>query len=160
MSEMEPFPKPKTLSKRQLAAAAFLIVAVPLALVAWMVFGLDVKPDPALNARISTSLMSFSPDNSPQRTRLVPALSIINDSQEEWGNVSISLNDQFFYYHREKLAAGRELQIPLEFFATKGNSIFQPSANKLTEVTLFAQIPSGARGVKELKMDGILFSEK
>lgn len=155
MSQTEPFPKPKTLSKPQLAVAASLIVALPLALVAWMAFGLDVKPEPVLDAKISTGVMSFSPDNTPQRTRLVPAIVILNNSQDEWGNVSASLNDQFFYYHREKLRGGSELRIPLEFFATKGNSVFQPSSNKLTKVTLFAQIPSGARGVKEQEMSGV-----
>jgi hypothetical protein len=160
MSDLEPFPKPKTLSKRQLAVAASLIVALPLALVAWMAFGLDVKPEPVLDAQISTGVMSFSPDDTPQRTRLVPALVITNNSQDDWGNVSASLNDQFFYYHREKLRAGRELKIPLEFFATKGNSVFQASSNKLTKVTLFAQIPSGARGVKEEEMNGLRIESK
>lgn len=155
MSDNEQFHQPKTLSKQQLALAAAFIVAIPLALVAWMAFGLEVKPEPVLDAEIRTGLMSFSPDNTPQRTRLVPALVISNQSQDDWGNVSISLNEQFFYYHREKLLAGRELKVPLEFFATKGNSVFQASSNKLTKVTLFAQIPSGARGVKEQEMNGL-----
>ncbi len=155
MPERDSFPQPKTLSKTQLAAAASLIVAIPLALVAWMAFGLEAKPEPVLQAEIHTGIMSFSPDNSPQRTRLVPAVVITNQSQDDWGNVSISLNDQFFYYHREKLKGGAELKIPLEFFATKGNSVFQASSNKLSKVTLFAQIPGGARGVKEQPMDGV-----
>ena len=160
MPDNPPFPQPKTLSKQQLAIAALFIIAVPLTLVGWMAFGLQVKPEPVLDATLSTGVMSFSPDNTPQRTRIVPALVIVNNSPDTWGNVSASLNDQFFYYHRAKLMAGEELKIPLEFFATKGNSVFQASSNKLKKVTLFAQIPTGARGVKEQEMNGVQIPTK
>lgn len=152
MTPSEPFPPPKTLSKRQLSLAAVLIITLPLVLVGWMAFGLTPKPEPKLDAEISLGIMSFSQDGSLQKTRLVPALVIANRSSDTWGNVNASLNEQFFYYHREKLKAGEEIMVPLEFFATKGNAVFQPSSNKLKKVTLFAQLPYGARGVKEKEM--------
>jgi hypothetical protein len=137
------------LGKTQLAIAAGLIVALPLLLVAWMVFGMTPRPEPRLDAEISLGVTSWSPDGTAERTRLLPALVILNRTKESWGNVSAALNDQFFFYRREKLGPGEEMRVPLEFFATKGNAFFHPPSNDVKEVTLYAQLPSGARGVKE-----------
>lgn len=149
MSEQVSIPPPRTLEKSQLAMAAGLIVALPLLLVAWMVFGMTPRPEPKLDADISLGVTSWSPDGTVERTRLLPALVIRNRTQESWGNVSAALNDQFYFYRREKIAPGEEIRVPLEFFATKGNAFFHPPSNVVKEVTLYAQLPTGARGVKE-----------
>jgi hypothetical protein len=145
----ESIPPPQILSRKQLGLATLVVIVFPMIFVAWMAFGLNPKPEPKLEASITVGVMAWSPDQSAERTRLVPALILVNQSQEPWGNVSIALNDQFFFYRREILNGGEEVRIPLEFFSTKGNQRFHPPSNKLTEVTLYAQLPSGARGVKE-----------
>ncbi len=106
--------------------------------------------EPELNVRIEQSIKLHQPRNRENSPRLLPCLVVSNPTEEAWRNVAVSLNKQFFYYHPGELQAGGEFSIPLEFFVTKGGNVaFQPGSENVQQVTVFAQIPSGARAVAE-----------
>lgn len=65
--------------------------------------------------------------------------------------VTLDLNGQYFLYQDAPLRAGEELVLPLAIFKTKSNQAFVPGRYPVTEVNVTAQLPSGARGVAEVK---------
>ncbi len=140
----------RTLSKTQLIAMLLIISIAPPVFVVSMVATHRPPKEPELNVRIEQSIKLHQPRNRENSPRLLPCLVVSNPTEEAWRNVAVSLNKQFFYYHPGELQAGGEFSIPLEFFVTKGGNVaFQPGSENVQQVTVFAQIPSGARAVAE-----------
>lgn len=140
----------RTLSKPQLVAMLLIISLVPPIFVVSMVATHRPPKEPELSVRVEQSVKLHQPRNQANSPRLLPCLIVANPTEEAWRNVAVSLNKQFFYYHPGELKAGDEFSIPLEFFVTKGGNVaFQPGSETVQLVTVFAQIPSGARAVAE-----------
>ncbi|MCA9193824.1 MAG: hypothetical protein KDB03_18755 [Planctomycetales bacterium] len=142
--------KPSTLSSGQLTMLFIVVTLVPFSLVVTMYFMLPTGDDPVLEAEVIVGPRAW-PNDKAQNARLVPCVTITNPTSDEWDNLNMAVNDMFFYYHPEPLEAGESMFVPLKFFHTKGNQNFPPESQPLTELTVYAQIPSGARAI--LKID-------
>lgn len=79
-----------------------------------------------------------------------------NESQKPMTNIGISLNDAFHFYSPQVLDAGQEMNVALKAFARKFGQRYDPEAYPLTEVSIFARVGGGARGVLEHQGDDLL----
>jgi hypothetical protein len=107
--------------------------------------------DPVLQAQVSIGPRAWPKPEAPD-ARLVPSAVLKNPTQEDWQNVNLSINEQFHFTHPGSIKAGEEIVVPLKFFHTKGNQYFPPESQPLKLLTIYAQIPSGARAI--LEVDG------
>jgi hypothetical protein len=146
----QPPPLPNVLSRRQLTLALVLVTLIPFVLVVFLYTTLPVGADPVLQADVDVTPRAWPNDEAPN-ARLVPSVVLRNPTSEDWGNVNMSINEQFHFYHPETLAAGGEIFVPLKFFHTKGNAFFPPESQQLRLLTVYAQIPSGRRAILEVK---------
>ncbi len=112
-------------------------------------------PEPILGVNVELTVMRYSStENETADVRLLSAVKVTNTGEGDYRNVAVSLNKQFFYYHPKALAEGESLEVPLEFFVTKGGNVkFQTGNKKVERVTIFAQIESNARAVAERYFD-------
>jgi hypothetical protein len=79
---------------------------------------------------------------------------IKNDSNSDWGKLSIGLNEQFYSTGNMRLSGNEEVAIPLETFIARNGSIrFPVGTRPISLVTIFAQMESGARGVVEIQIE-------
>jgi hypothetical protein len=148
--ESPPVRLPNTLSPKQLTAGLILLTLIPFLFVVGLYLTLPTSPDPELQVDLQIGPRPWQ-SNDGNETRLLPSLIVRNPTLEEWNNVNFAINDQFYYYHAEKLKPDEELVIPLKFFHTKGNQFYPPESQPLKSLTAYAQIPSGARAIKELR---------
>lgn len=110
--------------------------------------------EPTLSVVVEHSIKLHQPRNDRENPRLLPSLTVKNPTADDWRNVAISLNKQFFFYHPGTFHASEEVFIPLEFFVTKGGNVaFQPGSEIVNQVTVYAQIPNGARAISENYFD-------
>jgi hypothetical protein len=109
------------------------------------------SPEPTLNALAKLSVEPWTPDVGESGDfRLMPSITVTNPTADSWGNVSIAINDMFYYYHGEVLSPGESVTTPCEFFvAGVGNVPFRPGSQQVELISVFAQIPSGERAVFE-----------
>jgi len=153
---MDPLPPPpvRPISRRQLTS---LLIAIPLlflSAVAWMWTSLKASPEPILVAIVRQEVTVHVPRKSPDSPRILPCLIVENPTLENWRNVAISVNKEFFFYPPGTLESMQSVTVPLEFFVTKGGNVaFQPGSESVHRVTIFAQIPNGARAVSENYFD-------
>ncbi len=147
-------PPPRTLSRLQLTVLLLVISLVPPIFVVSMVATHRPPKEPMLLVEVSQSIKLHQPRNDRTNPRLLPSLVVMNPTNDDWRNVAISLNKQFFYYHPGTFHHTEEVSIPLEFFVTKGGNVaFQPGSETVNQVTVYAQIPTGARAVSENYFD-------
>lgn len=66
-------------------------------------------------------------------------------------NVTVNLNGQYFLYQEKPLAGGEELVVRQAAFATKSSQRWVPGRYPLDEITVTGRLPSGARGVTEVR---------
>jgi hypothetical protein len=131
-----------------------VISLVPPIFVVSMVATHRPPKEPLLRVEVGQSVKLHQPRGDRENPRLLPSLVLKNPTNEDWRNVAISLNKQFFYYHPGSFYASEEVSIPLEFFVTKGGNVaFQPGSETVHQVTVYAQIPTGARAVSENYFD-------
>lgn len=150
MSEVYPNAKlPNTLKPWQLTTGLVLLTLIPFMFVVIMYLTLPTSKDPVLEVSLEVGPRTWI-SNDGSQTRLLPSLIIKNPTDEVWRNVNMSLNGQFYYYHPDPLQPGEELVIPLKFFHTKGNQFYPPESQPLKKLMVFAQIPSGARAIREV----------
>jgi hypothetical protein len=141
-----------TLNRWQLAGLMLVLVLVPFAFVVGMAVFLKAQPEPKLDARIELKIDAWSPpgDTSQSKARLIELMVVQNPTQDEWRNVAVAINEQFYFYHPDPLPAGQSITIPLATFITKSGSVaFRPATQTIKLVTVFAQIPNGERAVCE-----------
>lgn len=147
--DSEPVRLPNTLSPKQLTAGLILLTLIPFLFVVVLYLSLPTSPDPELNINLQIGPRPWQ-SNDGSETRLLPSLIVRNPTSEEWSNINFAINDQFYYYHAANLQPNEELIIPLKFFHTKGNQFYPPESQPLRTLTAYAQIPSGARAIKEV----------
>ncbi|MDZ4851981.1 MAG: hypothetical protein SGI77_22060 [Pirellulaceae bacterium] len=144
----------RAISRLKLTILLLAISIIPPAFVVTMVVSHKPPPEPRLVVKVTQDLIVHAPRNSPTSPRILPCIIVENPTAETWRNIAVSLNKEFFYYHSSTLESSQSFTVPLEFFVTKGGNVaFQPGSETVRQVTVFAQIPSGARGVRELFFD-------
>lgn len=143
-------PLPGTLSRTQLTLALVFITLLPFCLVVVLYTTLPRGSDPELQALVSIAPRAW-PSESAANARLVPSVVVENPTQQTWTNVNMSINEQFHFYHPDPIEPGEEIVVPLKFFHTKGNQYYPPESQPLKLLTVYAQIPSGARAILEVE---------
>lgn len=139
-----------TLSRRALTALIALSILIPVGYALGLALWMRKIPEPPLDAMVRIDSMWIEPRGQGQAQRLVPAISVKNVTPQAWRNLSIGLNKQFYAQEPKGIPAGESITLPLEAFVARNGSVrFSPDQLDLRHVTVFAQIPSGARGVSE-----------
>ncbi len=150
--------RPYTLSKLQLTAALVLVTLLPFGLVVLMYTSMPSTPDPELQVDLQVGPRAWASSQSGD-LRLVPCVILKNPTQDTWNYLNLSVNHQFHFTHPDPVKPDEEVVIPLKFFHTKGNAFFPPESQELKELTVFAQIPSGARAIAEVSGTELGFSK-
>lgn len=140
---------PNTLSRTQLTAVLVLVTLLPFSLVVVLYSTLPDFDDPVLEVDVQIGPRAWSSEGSDD-AHLVPCVILKNPTSDPWNNVNMSVNHQFHFMHPDIVGPGEEIFVPLKFFHTKGNAYFPPESQELKELTIYAQIPSGARAIKEI----------
>jgi hypothetical protein len=145
---------PYTLSHRQLTVGLVLLTLIPFLFVVALYMSIPTTKDPLLEVQMEVQSRPWQ-TNTGDQTRLLPSLVVRNPTDQIWNNVNFSINGQFYYYHPSQVKPSEELVIPLKFFHTKGNQFFPPESQPLRKLTAYAQIPNGARAIKEVSGDAV-----
>jgi hypothetical protein len=140
----------RTLSRAQLTAALVLVTLTPFLLVIGLWFSLPNTPEPVLPAEVRVGPEAWPSSNAPD-ARLVQCMILRNPTQDEWRNINLAINDQFYFFHPDPLQGGGQIHVPLKFFHTKGNQFFPPEKQKIKLITIYAQIPDGSRAILEIE---------
>lgn len=148
--------RPPTLSRLQLTMALIVVTLLPFCLVVLMYSTMPSFEDPELDVDVVIGPRAW-PSDLAEDARVVPCVVLKNPTQEEWNYLNMSINHQFHFTHPDEVSAGGEVFVPLKFFHTKGNAYFPPESQKLKTLTIYAQIPSGARAIKEIEGDTLGF---
>ncbi len=143
-------PTPHVLSRSQLTAALILVTLFPFGVVVWLYSSQPDFDDPVLEVDVRVGPWAW-PNPDAENARTVPCVLLKNPTSDPWNNLNLSINEQFHFFHPETVGAGEEVQIPLKFFHTKGNAYFPPESQPLKLLTIYAQIPSGARAIVEVE---------
>ncbi len=112
-------------------------------------------PEPQLVARVRLDGMWVEDRKNPGQKILVPAISIRNPTSESWRQLTVGLNksgrnNQFYASEPTGIPAGKTVSIPLFAFVARNGSVTFPAGNRnVKEVTVFAKLPTNARGVAE-----------
>ncbi len=141
---------PTTLSRKQLTWALILVTLLPFGLVVLMYSTMPSVEDPELLVDVRVGPRAW-PDEQAENARIVPCVILRNPTQEDWNYLNLSINHQFHFTHPDMVKPDDEVVVPLKFFHTKGNSFFPPESQELKELTIYAQIPSGARAIAEIE---------
>jgi hypothetical protein len=143
-----------TIRPKHLTWLLILITASFFAFAVIMMRSVPPRPKPLLLASVEIRVTAWAPPNAAsQPERLYPCVVLRNGSQDEWRNVAVTLDKQFYFYSHEPLAPQQTLTVPLEHFITKGGNVtFRPSSQQVEKVIVFAQIPNGDRGILEQKV--------
>ncbi len=140
----------RTLSRRQLTLTLASVSLIPVAIAVTMWLTMPDSPEPLLSVEVQIGPGTWPPDQA-QNAKLMPCVIIRNPTIDRWDNVSLTLNDQYFYYLPRAVAANSTETIPLKHFVTKGHQAFIPDYHKLRLLTVYAQIPSGARAIRDIE---------
>ncbi len=149
-------PPSRPISRQKLLLLLLVISLVPPIFVVSMVATYDPPPEPLLEVKVSLNLTVHAPRKTPDSPRILPCITVENSTTEVWRNVSVYVNKDFIFSRgpTNSLEPGQSFNVPLEFFVTKGGNVaFQPGSEDVHQVTVFAQIPSGARAVREIFFD-------
>lgn len=144
-----PVKLPRALTRTQLTWGLILITLIPFALVVVLYVTLPSFADPVLQVDAAVGPRAWPSDIAPD-ARIVPSLILRNPTDEDWQNVNLSINKMFHFAHPYPLRAGEEIFVPLKFFHTKGNQDYRPESQALELLTVYAQIPSGARAIAQI----------
>ncbi len=140
---------PRVLTRNQLTTGLILLTLLPFCLVVVLYVTLPAFDDPVLVVEARVGPRAW-PSDMAADARVVPSLILKNPTSHDWQNVNLSINEQFHFLHPQTLRAGEEIFIPLKFFHTKGNQFYPPESQELKLLTVYAQIPSGARAIAEI----------
>lgn len=140
---------PRVLTRTQLTIAIILFTLLPFCFVVMLYVTSPALDDPVLQVEASVGPRAW-PSDIAADARVVPSVILKNPTSQDWENVNLSINEQFHFLHPGTLRAGEEIFIPLKFFQTKGNQYYPPESHELKLLTVYAQIPSGARAIAEI----------
>lgn len=141
------------LTRLQLTLLFALLTLGPVAAVVWVVVRNPAPPDPRLDGQVQLAIEAWHPPNQPEQLRLTPSLVLVNHSDQVWDQVSLMIDKKYYYYSRRSLAPGERLVVPLDLCTTRGNVRLRPSLHAPEVIAVFAQLPSGARGVLDQPLD-------
>lgn len=145
---------PRTVSFRLIVALMVVLISGPILGGLTLHFLTRKIPEPLLPAQVRLESIWITPGGNKQDTKLVPCVSIKNPTDEHWKNLSIGLNEQFYAQEPKGVPPHEMVSIPLETFISRNGSVRFPVGNRVIKlVTVFAQIPSGARGVSDHNLD-------
>jgi hypothetical protein len=145
-----------TLSSRQLTLFFIVLICGPVGCGLLLSYFTRRMPEPTLPALVRLESIWIVPAGKDEARRLVPCISIKNPTVDPWKNLSVGLNEQFYSSEPKGLAAGQTVSLPLEVFVSRNGSVRFPVGNRQIKlVTVFAQIPSGARAVSEHHVQGL-----
>ncbi|WP_153555284.1 hypothetical protein [Roseimaritima sediminicola] len=131
-----------------LMGACFLTLGILLVYTVFYGRGHD-KPLP-----VEVSLESRLVDAQGGRGKVMTDVVVVrNLTQSDLPRVTLDLNGQYFLYQDAPLKPAEDLVVPLSIFKTKSNQSFVPGRYPVTEVNVTAQLPSGARGVAEVRFE-------
>lgn len=151
----------RTITAVQLTAIIVTLIAVPIGCGLLLSFFTQRIPEEHLPARVRLDTMWVTPRGNTQDPRMVPCISVMNPTQDAWKNLSVGINEQFYSGEPAGVPAGQSVSIPLEHFVSRNGSVRFPVGNRdIKLITVFAQIPSGARAVSEFEMLAALPSKK
>jgi hypothetical protein len=142
----------RTISAKQLTILMFVLIFGPVGCGLLLFLNSKPIPEPPLPAlvRFDTTWI----EKKDEERRLVPCILIKNDSDGDWGKLSIGLNEQFYSTGNMRLTARSEVAIPLETFIARNGSVrFPVGTRPISLVTIFAQMETGARGVAEIVIE-------
>ncbi len=151
-------PPTPSLGPKGLTIGIVLLTLIPLSFVVWLYFTLPPGRDPVLDAHVAIGPRPWTSGGTAQ-TRMVPSVILKNPTQGQWRNVNLSINGQYDYYYPDAIQAGQEMVIPLKFFHTKGNQFYSIDDQPLNSLTIYAQVPSGARAILKIPGDQLSFSK-
>lgn len=140
----------RTLSRAQLTLALIFVTLIPFGLVVFLYTQMPDYRDPVLDADVAIAPRAW-PSEADPNARVVPCLVLTNPTQDEWRELNMSINDQFHFFDPDPVPPGKEVHVPLKFFHTKGNQFYPPDRQELKSVTIYAQIPSGARAILHIE---------
>lgn len=140
---------PAALTRTQLTLALVLVTLIPFSLVVVMYTTMPSFTDPRLVVDVQIGPRAWPGPDAPD-ARIVPCVILRNPTGEPWNYLNMSINHQFHFTHPDLVPPGSEVIVPLKFFHTKGNSYFPPESQDLKELTIYAQVPSGARAIAEI----------
>ena len=147
---------PPSLTRSQLTASLILVTLLPFVLVVVMYSTMPAFGDPELRVSVQVGPRAW-PSESAQDARLVPCVILKNETEESWNYLNMSINHQFHFTHPDTVPPNSEVFVPLKFFHTKGNAFFPPDSQELEELTIYAQVPSGARAITEISGSDLNF---
>lgn len=137
------------LSRRWLTISLIAVTLIPVSLAATVWLAIPESPEPELAVEVVLEPVPWPPEGSD--VRLMPGVRISNTTSEPWKNVSMAINKQFYFYCPEPLPAGAEFRVPLAFFRTSGNQPYRPTTVPLKMLTIYGQVPSGKRAIRDVK---------
>lgn len=140
----------RTIGRRALTLTILLSIFTPIGFGLVLSFVTQRMPEPPLEALVRLSPKWVQKGEDLSTRRLVPSIIIRNPTGSAWKNLSIGINKQFYAQEPGGIPADSEVSIPLETFVSRNGSVPFPVGNRdITQVTVFAQLPEGARGVSE-----------
>lgn len=158
MTELEPESSAPTtrppglqLSRRWLTISLIAVTLIPVTLAATVWLAIPENPEPELPVEVVLEPVPWPPEGDD--VRLMPGVRIHNTTTESWKNVSMGINKQFYFYCPEPISAGSDFRVPLSFFKTSGNQPYRPTLVPLKMLTVYGQLPSGKRAIRDVKYD-------
>ncbi|TWT34829.1 hypothetical protein [Blastopirellula retiformator] len=82
-----------------------------------------------------------------------PEVVITNRDDDDWSNVSVSLNGAFYHYYKHPLPQGQELALPAIAFLRRSGLPFDPAAVEITDVNVAARRVSGHRATRDIEIN-------
>jgi hypothetical protein len=149
-----------TLTRKSLTVLILLSILIPLGYGMGLAWWMKKIPESPLDARVRLDAMWVPGKGDGASKRLIPSVSVLNPTAEPWKNLTVGLNkvskgmnNQFYASEPKGIAPGGTVSIPLEAFVARNGSVkFPVGSRKVREVTVFAQVGTGARAVAEFEL--------
>ncbi len=136
------------LSRRWLTISLIAVTLIPVSLAATVWLAIPESPEAELPVEV---VLEPVPWQEGEEVKLMPGVRIHNTTSGQWTNVSMGINKQFYFYCPEPIAAGSDFRVPLAFFKTSGNQPYRPTVVPLKMLTVYAQLPSRKRAIRDVK---------
>jgi hypothetical protein len=152
-----------TLTRKSLTVLILLSILIPLGYGMGLAWWMKKIPESPLDARVRLDAMWVPGKGDGASKRLVPSVTVLNPTREPWRNLTVGLNkvskglnNQFYASEPKGIAPGGTVSIPLEAFVARNGSVKFPVGRKVREITVFAQVGTGARAVAEFELPDAL----
>ncbi|MCC6507603.1 MAG: hypothetical protein IT423_00740 [Pirellulaceae bacterium] len=137
------------LSRRWLTVSLIAVTLIPVALAATVWIAIPESAEPDLPVEVNFEPVPWPPNST--EVKLMPGVRIRNSTDSRWTNVSMAINKQFYFYLPDPVEARSDFRVPLAFFRTSGNQPYRPTIVPMRMLTVYAQMPSGKRAIRDQK---------